>query len=43
MEGLKVGGREEGVEEEMISTRERDVVRLELNKEEKNVSVFSSV
>ena len=37
MGGLKVGGREEGVEEEMISTRERDVVRLELNKEEKNV------
>ena len=40
MEGLKVGWRKEGVEGEVIFTSESDVVRLELNKEKKNVSVF---
>ena len=45
MEGLKVGWRKEGVEGEVISTRESDVVRLELNKEKKKKCqyLFSSV
>ena len=44
MEGLKVGWRKEGVEGEVISTRESDVVRLELNKEKKkSVSIYSAL
>ena len=45
-EGRRNGGTEGGMEEGrgggggVISTRESDVVRLELNKEKKNVSVF---